>query len=83
MLYPAEYTAQLTIPMPDDDEVGKVMGRDFDPAKTLNVIRMMAGTEDMYAATAGFIKALFQAQGIDARTREMIMLRAAKVLNSP
>jgi alkylhydroperoxidase family enzyme len=56
---------------------------DYDPIKTLNVIKMMAGTDDMYAATAGFIKALFQAQGIEAKTREMIMLRAAKILNSP
>ena len=83
MLYPTEYSSQLSIPLPEDDEVGKVMGLDYDPIKTLNVIKMMAGTDDMYAATAGFIKALFQAQGIEAKTREMIMLRAAKVLNSP
>jgi len=83
MLYPTEYSSQLSIPLPEDDEVGKVMGLDYDPIKTLNVIKMMAGTDDMYAATAGFIKALFQAQGIEAKTREMIMLRAAKILNSP
>jgi alkylhydroperoxidase family enzyme len=83
ILYPTEYTSQLSIPMPEDDEVRKVMGRDYDPLKTLNVIKIMAGTDDMYAATAGFIKSLFQAQGIDPKTREMIMLRAAKVLNSP
>ena len=83
MLYPTEYSSQVSIPLPEADEVGKVMGLDYDPIKTLNVIKMMAGTDDMYAATAGFIKALFQAQGIEAKTREMIMLRAAKVLNSP
>ena len=83
MLYPTEYSSQLSIPLPEDDEVGKVMGLDYDPIKTLNVIKMMAGTDDMYAATAGFIKAPFQAQGIEAKTREMIMLRAAKILNSP
>ena len=37
----------------------------------------------MYAPTVAFIKAMFQAEGIDPRTREMIMLRAAKALNSP
>lgn len=83
MLYPTEYSSQVSIPLPEDDEVGKVMGLDYDPIKTLNVIKMMAGTDDMFPATAGFIKALFQAQGIEAKTREMIMLRAAKVLNSP
>jgi alkylhydroperoxidase family enzyme len=83
MVYPTAYTSQVTIQMPEDNEVGRVMGLDYDPVKTLNVIKMMAGTGDMYAATAEFIKALFQAQGIEAKTREMIMLRAAKVLNSP
>ena len=60
MLYPTEYSSQVSIPLPEDDEIGKVMGLDYDPIKTLNVIKMMAGTDDMYAATAGFIKALFQ-----------------------
>jgi alkylhydroperoxidase family enzyme len=44
---------------------------------------MFAGTEDMFAATIGLVKAIFQIQGIDPKLREMIILRAATVLNVP
>jgi alkylhydroperoxidase family enzyme len=42
---------------------------------------MFAGTGDMFPATIGFVKALFQTAGIDPKTREIIALRCAKVLN--
>jgi alkylhydroperoxidase family enzyme len=44
---------------------------------------MFAGTEDMFDGTIGFVKAIFNANGIDPKTREMIILRAAAVLDSP
>jgi alkylhydroperoxidase family enzyme len=59
------------------------MGNSYSPEKTLNVIKMFAGTEDMFAATIGLVKAIFQTQGIDPKLREMIILRAATVLNAP
>jgi alkylhydroperoxidase family enzyme len=59
------------------------MGNSYDPEKTLNVIKMFAGTEDLFDATIGLVKAVFNAQGVDPRTREMIILRAATVLDSP
>jgi alkylhydroperoxidase family enzyme len=83
MNQPMQSHSQVAIPLPSDEEVGRVIGQGYEPAMTLNVIKMMAGTEDMYAPTAAFIKAMFQAEGIDTRTREMVMLRAAKILNSP
>jgi hypothetical protein len=83
MFRPVEGLSQVMIPLPSDDEAGRIIGVGYDPTMTLNVIKMMAGTEDMYAPTAAFIKTMFQARGIDPRTREMIMLRAAKVLDSP
>jgi alkylhydroperoxidase family enzyme len=83
MVYPTLYRSLLSISLPNDDEIENIIGPTYDPLHTLNVIKMMAGTDDMYSATVGFIKAMFQAQGIDARIREMIMLRAAKILNSP
>jgi alkylhydroperoxidase/carboxymuconolactone decarboxylase family protein YurZ len=83
MYRPNPLPSQITIPLPSDEEAGRIIGDSYDPKMTLNVIKMMAGTEDMYPPTVAFIKAMFQAEGIDPRTREMIMLRAAKVLNSP
>jgi alkylhydroperoxidase family enzyme len=69
--------------LPSDADVKKVMGDAFDPNKTLNVLKMFAGTEDMCQATIGLVKAVFETKGIDPKTREMIILRAAKVLNCP
>jgi alkylhydroperoxidase family enzyme len=83
MYPPIQRPSQIAIPLPSDEEVARIIGEGYDPAMTLNVIKMMAGTGDMYSPAAAFIKAMFQAEGIDPRTREMIMLRAARVLNSP
>jgi alkylhydroperoxidase family enzyme len=83
MAHPTCYTSRVVIPLPPDEAVRQIIGESYDPEKTLNVLKMFAGTEDMYAATIGLVKAVFQAQGIDPKTREMTILRAAKVLNAP
>jgi alkylhydroperoxidase family enzyme len=69
--------------LPSDADAKKVIGDTFDPDKTLNVLKMFAGAEDMYLATIGLVRAVFQTKGIDPKTREMIILRAAKVMNCP
>jgi alkylhydroperoxidase family enzyme len=76
-------TPQVTIPLPSDEAVRRIIGESYDPDKTLNVIKMFAGTEDMFDATIGLVKAIFQAQGIDPKLREMIILRTATILNAP
>lgn len=83
MAYPTAYASKVAIPLPSDQAVRQIIGKSYDPERTLNVLKMFAGTEDMFEATIGFVKAVFQAQGIDPKTREMIILRAAKVLNAP
>jgi alkylhydroperoxidase family enzyme len=83
MAFPTAYTSAVTVPLPSEQTVQQVMGQSYDPDKTLNVLKMFAGTEDLYAATMSIVKAMFQAKDIDPRTREMIILRAAKVLNAP
>jgi 4-carboxymuconolactone decarboxylase len=83
MAYPTAYTSAVAIPLPSEQAVQQIMGKSYDPQRTLNVLKMFAGTEDLYEATIGIVHAMFQAKGIDPRTREMIILRAAKVLNAP
>ncbi len=84
MSYPLEYDSKVAIDLPSDDEVRKVIGKNYDPAKVLNIMKMLAGTgESMYSAGVGMVKAIFQAEGISPEIREMIILRAAKILNSP
>src|ERR1700741_5522062 len=83
MAYPVAYTFSVAIPLPSEQAVRQVMGKSYDPERTLNVLKMFAGTEDLYEATIGIVRAMFAAKGIDPKTREMIILRSAKVLNSP
>jgi alkylhydroperoxidase/carboxymuconolactone decarboxylase family protein YurZ len=83
MTDPTLYTSHVMIPMPSDGAIRKVVGKSYDPATALNVVKMFAGTEDVFEAIIGLVKAVFEVQGIDPKTREMIILRAAKVLNSP
>lgn len=83
MAHPTAYASSVSIGLPSEEDIEAVMGEGYNGDSVLNVIKMMAGTQDMYPATVGFIKSLFHAAGVDPRIREMIMLRAAKVLNCP
>jgi alkylhydroperoxidase family enzyme len=83
MAYPTTYTSTVKVPLPSEQTVKQMMGESYDPERTLNVLKMFAGTEDLYEATIGIVRAMFAAKGIDPRTREMIILRASKVLNAP
>jgi alkylhydroperoxidase family enzyme len=74
--------ADIRVPLPSDAEIRRVIGADYDANRTLNVIRMFAGTDDMYPAVMGFIKAVFHADGVDPCVREMIALRTAKQYNA-
>jgi len=81
MKHANEPVSAVAIPLPTDEVARVVIGPTYDPTQVLNVIKMMAGTEDMYPASVGFIRALFDTRDVDPKTREMIMLRAAKVLH--
>ena len=83
MAYSTAHTSTVAIPLPSERTVRQVMGKSYDPERTLNVLKMFAGTEDMYEATIGIVKAMFAAKGIDPKIRETIILRAAKVLKAP
>ncbi|HEX4217653.1 MAG TPA: carboxymuconolactone decarboxylase family protein [Acidimicrobiales bacterium] len=83
MTNPTTSTAEVEVPLPDDSAIRSVIGDSYDPESSLNVIKMFAGTEDMYPALIGMVNAIFETDGIDDKHREMIILRAATVLNAP
>jgi alkylhydroperoxidase family enzyme len=83
MAYPTAYASTVAIPLPSEQTVQQTFGKSYDPERTLNVLKMFAGTDDLCEATMGIVKAMFAAKGIDPKIREMIILRAAKVLNAP
>lgn len=59
------------------------MGDSYDPDSALNVTKMFAGTEDLSPVLIGMMEAVFSTPDIDAKHREMIVLRSASVLNVP
>jgi alkylhydroperoxidase family enzyme len=81
--FPTSYTSTVSVPLPSDEEIRKSIGDTYDPSTTLNVIKMFAGADDLYAATIGLVNAVFRTKGIDPKAREMIILRSAKILNVP
>lgn len=80
---PTQYSDSVAVPLPSDTEVARIVGDRIDPAQALNVMKMMAGTGNMFPALAGMVEAVFGEAEIDAKRRELIILRAATVLNSP
>ena len=83
MSRPSPYTAKVTVPLPSDEEIRAVIGDSYNPEQELNVIKMMAGTEEFYPALLGMVQAIFGTPDIDAKHREIIILRAAAVLDVP
>ncbi|WP_193046116.1 carboxymuconolactone decarboxylase family protein [Mycolicibacterium baixiangningiae] len=80
---PTSYEATVVVPLPDDAEVARAVGDGYDRDAALNVMKMMSGTGDFFPALAGMVKAVFGEPDIDAKHREVVILRAASVLNSP
>jgi alkylhydroperoxidase family enzyme len=83
MNFPDSYTSKVTLPLPSVDAIRAVVGDGYDPVSSLNIEKMFAGTEDMFPALIGMVGAIFGTAGIDDQHREMVILRAAKVLNCP
>jgi 4-carboxymuconolactone decarboxylase len=82
-LIPTAYTTKVSIPLPIDDQLSSQLISKLKLANDLNVARMFAGTDDMMEGSMGLVQAVFQAKGIDPKTRELIILRSAKLLNCP
>ncbi len=85
MTYPAPYATHVSVPLPSDEAFQKIAGDGFDPVTTLNVFKMFSGTEEMWGGIIGLVRAIFQdpSQGVEEKTRELVVLRTAKLLNAP
>jgi hypothetical protein len=77
MTLPSPDSSLVSVPLPSEEELKRVIGNSYDSNKSLNVMKMFAGTEEMYRAVVGFIRSVFQARDIGPKVREMIVLRVA------
>jgi hypothetical protein len=55
MNYPTSYTSTVSVPLSDDAAIRSVVGDTYDPGTALNVIKMFAGTGDLYPALIGMV----------------------------
>ena len=83
MSAPSAYKQSAAVPLPSDGGVRAVIGEDYDPGTTLNVIKMFAGTGEFYPALVGMVRAIFGTPDINDRHREMIIRRSASILDVP
>jgi Carboxymuconolactone decarboxylase family len=83
MSAPGSYKQSVTVPLPSDGDIRAVIGEDYNPDTTLNVIKMFAGTGEFYPALIGMVRAIFGTPDIDTKHREMIILRSASILDVP
>jgi alkylhydroperoxidase family enzyme len=80
---PTAYGASVLVPLPNDSDIALIIRDAYDPDTALNVVKMMSGTGDLFPALIGMVQAIFGEPDIDAKHREVIILRAASVLNCP
>lgn len=83
MSAPSAYKQSVAVPLPSDGDVRAVIGEDYDPDTTLNVIKMFPGTGEFYPALIGMVRAIFGTPDINDKHREMIILRSASILDVP
>jgi hypothetical protein len=83
MSEPTSYRQSVAVALPSDSDIRAVIGEDYNPDTTLNVIKMFAGTEEFYPALIDMVRTIFGTPDINDKHREMIILRAASILDVP
>ena len=70
----------LAIPLPSEATVSQLIGPSYDASRTLNAVKMLAGAGDLSGPAISLMKAVFNTAEVDAKTRELIIVRTAKAV---
>src|ERR1035437_6360103 len=70
----------LAIPLPSEATVSQLIGPSYDASRTLNAVKMLAGAGDLAGPAISLMHAVFKAADVDAKTRELIIVRTAKAV---
>src|SRR5262249_41612911 len=74
---------RVTIPLPTDAELSADAVAILAQNPPINVLRMFAGTQEMFPALIGMVRAVFYSDDIAPKLREVIVLRCAHLLDCP
>jgi len=70
----------LTIPLPSEAAISQLIGPSYDASSTLYAVKMLAGTGDLGGPAIRLMQAIFQTTDLDAKTRELLIVRTAKAV---
>jgi AhpD family alkylhydroperoxidase len=70
----------LAIPLPSEAVISQRLGPSYDAARTLNAAKMLAGAGDLAKPAIDLMHAIFKTAAVDAKTRELIIVRTAKAV---
>ena len=70
----------LAIPLPSETTISQVLGPSYDASSTLNAVKMLAGAGDLAKPAIDLMHAIFKTAAVDAKTRELIIVRTAKAV---
>jgi alkylhydroperoxidase family enzyme len=68
------------LPLPSEAAVSQLIGPSYDAARTLNAVKMLAGAGDLAGPAISLMKAVFNTADVDAKARELLILRTAKAV---
>ncbi len=71
---------EVAVPLPGEASASQVIGASYDAATTLNAVKMLAGTGDLAGPAISLMQAVFKTANIDAKTRELVLLRTARAV---
>jgi 4-carboxymuconolactone decarboxylase len=74
---------EVVMPLPTDRELSEKTAAILASHPPINVLRMLGLTEDMLPGVLALVGAVFNAEGVAPRLREIIILRCAHLLNAP
>lgn len=78
-----DYSELVRLSLPTDEELSAESLHLVQAGSDLNVLRMLAGTDDMFAPAIGLFKSVFAAEEIEPKVRQMIIMRCATKLQCP
>ena len=70
----------LAIPLPSEAAVSQWLGPSYDASRTLDAVRILAGAGDLAGPAIHLMQAVFKSSAVDAKTRELMILRTAKAV---
>jgi alkylhydroperoxidase family enzyme len=74
---------RVVIPLPADADLPADVVATLAASPPINVLRMFAGTQEMFPAVMAMVRTLFYSKDIEPRLREIIVLRCAHLLDCP